>query len=87
MQNANDDYFKQKPNASVLLGATALQKVFGAFRMLAYDVPADSLDEVVRIAESTMTEAFHHFVRAVVEVFGEQYLRPPTAEDTARLMV
>jgi hypothetical protein len=39
--------------------------------MLAYDVPADSMDEVVRIAESTMVEAFHHFVSSVVEVFGK----------------
>ncbi|CAN6319320.1 unnamed protein product [Urochloa humidicola] len=82
----HDDYFKQKPNASGLLGATALQKVFGPFRMMAYDVPADSLDDVVRMAESTTLESFHHFVRAVVEVFGEQYLRAPTVEDTARLM-
>jgi hypothetical protein len=52
-------------------GATALQKEFGSFRMLAYDVPTDSMDEVVRIAESTMVEAFHHFVRSVVEVFGQ----------------
>ncbi|XP_034569256.2 uncharacterized protein [Setaria viridis] len=51
---AHDDYFRQKPNATGLLGATALQKVFGSFRMLAYDVPADSMDEVVRLAESTM---------------------------------
>jgi hypothetical protein len=29
-----------------LLGATALQKVVGAIRILAYDVPADSMDEV-----------------------------------------
>ena len=43
-----------------LLGATALQKVVGAFRMLAYDVPADSM-EVVRLAESTMIEVFKHF--------------------------
>jgi hypothetical protein len=83
---AHDDYFRQRPNAVGLLGATALQKVVGAFRMLAYDVPADSMDEVVRIAESTMIEAFKHFVRAVVDVFGEQYLRPPTVEDTARLL-
>ncbi|XP_022682363.1 uncharacterized protein LOC111257310 [Setaria italica] len=41
-------------NALGLLGAAALQKVFGSFRMLTYDVPADSMDEVVRIAESTM---------------------------------
>jgi len=83
---AHDDYFRQRPNAVGLLGATALQKVVGAFRMLAYDVPADSMDEVVRLAESTMIEAFKHFVRAVVDVFGEQYLRPPTVEDTARLL-
>jgi hypothetical protein len=70
---AHDDYFRQRPNAIGLHGATALQKVFGSFLMLPYDVPADSMDEVVRIAESTMVKAFHHFVRAVVEVFGEHH--------------
>jgi hypothetical protein len=83
---AHDDCFKQKPNASGLLGTTALQMVFRSFCMLAYDVPADSMDEVVRIAESIMLEAFHQFVRAVVEVFGEQFLRPHTVENTTRLM-
>jgi hypothetical protein len=82
---AHDDYFRQRP-AVGLLGATALQKVVGAFRMLAYDVPTDSMDEVVRIAESTIIVAFKHFVQAVVDVFGEQYLRPPTVEDTTRLL-
>jgi hypothetical protein len=47
---AHDDYFRQRPNAIGLLSATALQKVVGSVRMLAYDVPADSMDEVVRIA-------------------------------------
>ncbi|EAY72993.1 hypothetical protein OsI_00866 [Oryza sativa Indica Group] len=69
---AHDDYFRQRPNAMGLLGATALQKVYGAIRMLAYDIPADSLDEVVRISESTMIEAFKHFVKAVVDVFSDQ---------------
>ncbi|XP_052156408.1 uncharacterized protein LOC127774168 [Oryza glaberrima] len=68
------DYFADPP------------KVYGAIRMLAYDIPADSLDEIVRISESTMIEAFKHFVKAVVDVFADQYLRAPTAEDTARLM-
>ncbi|XP_066165931.1 uncharacterized protein [Oryza sativa Japonica Group] len=83
---AHDDYFRQRPNAVGLLGATALQKVYGAICMLAYDIPADSLDEVVRISESTMIEAFKHFVKAMVDVFADQYLRAPTAEDTTRLM-
>nr|ASR75324.1 Harbinger transposon protein [Oryza rufipogon] len=83
---AHDDYFRQRPNTVGLLGATALQKVYSAVRMLAYDILADSLDEVVRISESTMIEAFKHFVKAVVDVFADQYLRAPTADDTARLM-
>jgi hypothetical protein len=54
--------------------------------MLAYDVTTDSIDEVVRITKSIMIGAFKHFVRAVVDVFGEQYLRSHTVEDTARLL-
>ncbi|XP_014751597.2 uncharacterized protein LOC100822596 [Brachypodium distachyon] len=46
---------------------------------------ADNVDDVVRLAESTMNEAFEHFVRAVVEKFGEQYLRAPTVDDTKHL--
>jgi hypothetical protein len=83
---AHDDYFRQRPNAVGLLGATALQKVVGSIRMLAYDVPADSMDEVVRLAESTMIEAFKHFVEAVVDVYGDQYLRAPNEEDTRKLL-
>ena len=83
---AHDEYFRQKPNATGLLGATALQKVFGSFYMIAYNVLADSMDEVVRIAQSTMLESFHHFVRAVVGVFGKQDLRPHTIDNTARLV-
>ena len=83
---AHIDYFRQSPNAVGLLGATALQKVVGSVCMLAYDVQADSMDEVVRIAESTMIEAFKHFVKAVVDVFGDQYLRPPNDDDTRKLL-
>jgi len=44
------------------------------------------MDEVVRIAKSTMIEDFYHFVRAVAAVFGKQYLRAPSVEDTTILM-
>ena len=37
--------------------------------MLAYDVLADSMDEVVRIAETTMIGDFHHFMNVVVVVY------------------
>ncbi|XP_062184649.1 uncharacterized protein LOC133888426 [Phragmites australis] len=51
----------------------------------AYDVPADSLDEFFRLGESTIIESMRRFVRAVVEAFGDEYLRSPS-EDTTRLL-
>ncbi|XP_062193495.1 uncharacterized protein LOC133896872 [Phragmites australis] len=81
-----DPWFQQRRNAAGELGLSALQKVTAAFRMLAYDAPADSLDECLRLGESTIIESMRRFVRAVVEVFGDEYLRSPNEEDTARLI-
>ncbi|CAO2047698.1 unnamed protein product [Urochloa humidicola] len=83
---AHDPYFQQKRNAAGELGHSALKKITAALRMLAYGVPADSLDEALYIAESTIILCLRRFVKAVVELFGEQYLRAPNDEDTARLM-
>ena len=54
--------------------------------MLAYGVPADALDEYIRIGESTALEALRNFVVAVVEVFGPEYLRMPNEQDTTILL-
>ncbi|CAN6179989.1 unnamed protein product [Urochloa humidicola] len=83
---AHDDYFRQKPNAAGVLGASPIQKVIAAFWMLAYGSPADFLDGYVRLGESTIIECLSHFVEAVVNVFGEEYLRAPNAKDIERLM-
>ena len=83
---SHDDYFRQKPDAIGTLGASPIQKVVAAIRMLAYGISADFLDEYVRMGESTIIECLKHFVKAVVEVFGEEYLRAPNAQDTARLL-
>ncbi|XP_020400181.1 uncharacterized protein [Zea mays] len=82
----HDNYFVQKRNAAGVLGLSSLQKVVAAFRMLAYGVPADALDEYIRIGESTALEALRKFVVAVVEVFGPEYMRLPNEQDTARLL-
>ena len=83
---SHDDYFRQKPNAVGALGGSPIQKSIATVRMLAYGVSADFLDDYVRLGESTIIECLKHFVKAVVEVFSEQYLRAPNVEDTARLM-
>jgi hypothetical protein len=84
---SHDDYFRQKPDAIETLGASPIQKVVAAIRMLAYSISADFLDEYVRMGESTIIECLKHFVKAFVEVFGEEYLRGPNAQDATRLLV
>jgi hypothetical protein len=83
---AHDDYFVQKRNAAGTLGLSSLQKITAAFRMLTYGVAADAIDDYIRIAESTTIQSLRRFVNAVVEVFGDEYLREPNEEDTARLL-
>jgi hypothetical protein len=48
-----DNYFKKKCDATGKEGLSALQKCVAAIRILAYGVPADAIDDYVRIAEST----------------------------------
>ncbi|XP_021314674.1 uncharacterized protein LOC110434616 [Sorghum bicolor] len=81
-----DDYFVQKRNAAGTLGLSCLQKVVAAFRMLAYGVAADAMDDYIRIGETTALESLRKFVRAIVKVFGHEYLRLPNEDDTARLL-
>ena len=83
---AHDDYFVQKRNAAGKLGLSCLQKVTAAFRMLAYGIPTDAMDEKIRIAESSIIESLKRFVKAIVEVFEDEYLRSPNDNDTARLL-
>ena len=54
--------------------------------MLAYGSPADSTDEYIKIGESTTLVCLKRFCRAMVEVFGDHYLRAPDVNDVARLL-
>jgi hypothetical protein len=72
----HDNYFVQKRNAADVLGLSCLQKAVADFRMLAY----------IRIGESTALVSLRKFVVAVVEVFGAEYMRLFTKQDTTRLL-
>ena len=58
----------------------------GGISDVAYGVAADAMDDYIRIGESTALESLRKFVRAVVQVFGHEYLRLPNEDDTARLL-
>jgi hypothetical protein len=52
-----------------------------ALRMLAYEGPADELDEYLRMGESTIFERLKRFTVAVVAIFGPSYLRAPNNQE------
>jgi hypothetical protein len=57
-----------------------------AFKMIAYGVPADAMDDFVCVGESTELKCLRRFTVAVVKVFGPEYLRPLNEQDTAELL-
>lgn len=63
-----------------------MQKITSAFRVLAYGGPSDSIDENLRIGESTTIACVKRFCRAIVKIFGKKYLRTPNSNDIAILL-
>ena len=57
-----------------------------AYRILTYRIPADFVDEYIRIGESTAIHSLRRFVKAVIAVFGDHYLRPSNNSDITRLL-
>ncbi|XP_028112219.1 uncharacterized protein LOC114310447 [Camellia sinensis] len=82
----HESNFVQKRNSAGVLGLSSLQKMTAALRMLAYGVAADFMDEFLRIEESTAMNSLFYFVKAVVEIYSDQYLRLPNNNDIARLL-
>ena len=78
----HDEYFMQKRNAAGTLGLSCLQKVVAAFRLLAYGVAADALDEYIRIGESTTLEALRKHCGTFVfpSTICSSYMQHPETE-------
>ena len=74
----------QKRESNGHLGLSSLQKITAAYMMLSYGAPADYMDQYIRIGESTVIESLRRFVRGIIEVFGDEYLRSPNEQDAAR---
>jgi len=83
---AHNPYFKQMTDALGVLGLSCLKKVTAADKILAYGIPADLTDEYLRIGETTAIESLRAFVKVIVEVFGDWYLRAPNEADICRLL-
>jgi hypothetical protein len=82
----HDAYFLMRSDATGRMGLSPLQKCTAAIRILAYGSPADSVDDYVRIGESTAMECLDKFVRGVHQIYGVEYLRKPNNNDIQRLL-
>jgi hypothetical protein len=76
----------KKRDRNGCLGLSCLQKITPAFMMISQGVATNFVNHYIKIGESTVIESLRRFVRAVVEVFGGEYLRSPNNYDTARLL-
>jgi hypothetical protein len=83
---AHNPYCKQRTDALSVLGLSCLQKVTATHVILAYGIPADLTDEYLRIEETITIESLRAFVKAIIEVFGDWYLRTPNEADICRLL-
>ncbi|XP_010468495.1 PREDICTED: putative nuclease HARBI1 [Camelina sativa] len=79
-------YFKPKKDATFRNGFSPIQQCTAAIRLLAYGLGADSVDEYLRMSESTSRKCLEHFVVGIVDLFGAEYLRRPTQADLQRLL-
>lgn len=61
--------------------------IISAFRVLAYDMACDQVDEICELSTSTSREAFMSFIGIVVSTFGAEYLRSPRKEDLMRIQL
>lgn len=82
----HDDWFKLRRNVAGQMSASPLMKCVATVRVLAYGCLAYAIDDYVRIGEDTFLESVKSFCKAVIEIFGPEYLREPNEEDRERLL-
>jgi hypothetical protein len=82
----HDSYFAPGVDCCGLASFSTHQKITCALRYMAYGMCADQLDELLRFGQTTVALVVDRFCRAIIDVFGPTYLRPPNAEDLRMIM-
>jgi hypothetical protein len=75
---AHMPYFVQGIDGSRKLNFSSIQSITVALRMFIYGVTTNFIEEYLKIREATTIESQKMFVKKVVSMFSEQYLRPPS---------
>ena len=76
-----DNHFIQKPDGLACLGLSPYQKIITALHHMCYWACTDISGEYVAIGESTFIASLKRFYNVIVNVIGNEYLRPPISAD------
>jgi hypothetical protein len=63
-----------------------IHKCMVAMKMLANGCSADSLDDHLKMGESTTLETLKKFIKTIIDVAGNEYLRPPTEQEVQHIL-
>ena len=79
-------YFQQTHDGLGRISLSPLQKCTAAIRVLAYGSSADTVDEYLRLGETTTRLCVEHFVEGIINLLDDEYLRRQTPADLQRLL-
>jgi len=83
---SSDNYFTQRVDATNKEGISPLAKCTTTMRMLAYGVAADAVDEYIKIGSSTTLECLRRFLKGIIRLYEQVYLRALTQDDLQRIL-
>ncbi|XP_074314526.1 uncharacterized protein LOC141649744 [Silene latifolia] len=84
--SANDRFFQQRVGGNGRPSFSPLQRCTTALRVLAYGTSTDSVDEYLRMSNTSIMDSLKLFVEGVISCFGNEYLRRPNPQDLGRLL-
>lgn len=82
----NDKSFEQKRDAAGKSGFSPIVKITAALRQLAYGYAADCVDEYLEVSESSALFWLKKFCQVIIDIYEEEYMRSPNADDVERLL-
>ena len=82
-----DQKIKQQKDATGKPGLSTIQKCTAAMRMLAYGCPADSVDEYVKIGESTCNIYLERFCSKISQLYGNAYPGDPGSTQNEKVLL
>ncbi|GJU46263.1 ALP1-like protein [Tanacetum coccineum] len=78
-------FSQQRDDCTGQRGISSLMKCTYAIRQLAYGSVPDSLDEYLQMGATTARKSLQIFCKAIMNLYGEEFLRKPTYTDMEKL--